>query len=299
MLMEQAIQNEAVKIAATYTVDATHYKEVAQDLRQPYWDWALHSLPPPEVISMEEAHIVHSDGRKLPVKNPLRRYTFHPKEPSFPAKYPWNTTFRYLRPVASPNATERVDLLINNHTAGEATNNSLEIIHDSVHDDIGGEGNMGDTTVAAFDPIFWMHHAQVDRLLSLWSILYPGTWVSPSKSEEGTWTRPIGVPINKHTELTPFWNANPTYWTSSSVTTTATLGYTYPDYNNLPSGDPAVVQAAIGRRVNELYGGPILNQFPPIVRIPVSAPTEPEKTDNDRAMDVNQNGGSEPKPVVC
>lgn len=38
--------------------------------------------------------------------------------------------------------------------------------HGSVHGAIGG--NMGDVQSAAQDPIFWVHHAQVDRLWNLW-----------------------------------------------------------------------------------------------------------------------------------
>jgi tyrosinase len=37
---------------------------------------------------------------------------------------------------------------------------SLEDTHNSVHDLTGGiGGHMGDPAVAAFDPIFWLHHA--------------------------------------------------------------------------------------------------------------------------------------------
>lgn len=38
--------------------------------------------------------------------------------------------------------------------------------HGSVHVAVGG--NMGDVDTAAQDPIFWVHHAQVDRLWNLW-----------------------------------------------------------------------------------------------------------------------------------
>lgn len=41
--------------------------------------------------------------------------------------------------------------------------------HDMLHDAIGGErGNMGDPDTAARDPIFWLHHANVDRLWNRW-----------------------------------------------------------------------------------------------------------------------------------
>jgi Common central domain of tyrosinase/Polyphenol oxidase middle domain len=41
--------------------------------------------------------------------------------------------------------------------------------HDMIHDVVGGEkGNMGDPDTAARDPIFWLHHANVDRLWNRW-----------------------------------------------------------------------------------------------------------------------------------
>lgn len=55
---------------------------------------------------------------------------------------------------------------------------SLESWHDGVHVMIGQgirggkEGQMGDPTVSGFEPMFWMHHCNVDRLLSLYQALY-------------------------------------------------------------------------------------------------------------------------------
>ena len=38
-----------------------------------------------------------------------------------------------------------------------------------VHDFIGGPGgHMGYPDIAGFDPIFFFHHANVDRILALW-----------------------------------------------------------------------------------------------------------------------------------
>ena len=36
--------------------------------------------------------------------------------------------------------------------------------HNAVHDDVGGGGWMSDPNTAAQDPIFWLHHANIDRL---------------------------------------------------------------------------------------------------------------------------------------
>ena len=47
--------------------------------------------------------------------------------------------------------------------------------HDFVHGDIGGStGFMRTTTLAARDPIFWLHHANIDRLWEVWRKL-PGS----------------------------------------------------------------------------------------------------------------------------
>jgi tyrosinase len=41
-----------------------------------------------------------------------------------------------------------------------------QIPHDLVHDDVGGL--MGDPETAGCDPIFWLHHANIDRLWEVW-----------------------------------------------------------------------------------------------------------------------------------
>lgn len=45
-------------------------------------------------------------------------------------------------------------------------------VHDNVHVWVGGE--MQDPNWAAFDPLFWAHHAMVDRLWRIWQHDHPG-----------------------------------------------------------------------------------------------------------------------------
>jgi tyrosinase len=50
---------------------------------------------------------------------------------------------------------------------GGSINGGLEDVpHNQIHDDIGGI--MGDPRTAALDPIFWLHHANIDRLWEVW-----------------------------------------------------------------------------------------------------------------------------------
>lgn len=51
----------------------------------------------------------------------------------------------------------------------------LESIHDLVHVWVGGRrGTMGRLDRAPTDPLFWMHHANIDRLWSQWQNNHPG-----------------------------------------------------------------------------------------------------------------------------
>lgn len=285
-LYEQVLQQHALEIANTYQVNKQHWVTVAQNLRAPYWDWATNSVPPDEVISLETVNIITPDGRKTSVANPLLKYTFNPIDPSFPAPYKyWKTTIRHPDNPGSRNATTDVQALkddlssiqdditsstynlltrvttwpaFSNHTPGDggSASNSLEAIHDEIHAYIGGQ--MGDPSVAGFDPVFFLHHANVDRLLSLWSAVNPGVWVSRGPAEGGTFTITGNAVIDNNTNLTPFWDSQTGYWASSETTTTEKFHFSYPEFNNLPS-DPAAVRAVIANYINQKYGGSLFS----------------------------------------
>ncbi|KAF8148054.1 tyrosinase [Crassisporium funariophilum] len=283
MLYEQILQKHAEEIAVTYTVDKEAWKQAALELRQPYWDWASNSVPPDQVIALKRVEITGPNGTKVTVDNPLYHYRFHPIDASFPRPYrDWPTTLRQpttinvdaidnvsrLKSVlraAQPDIRDstysmltrvRTWTAFSNHTAGDggSTSNSLEAIHDGIHVSVGGRGQMSDPAVAAFDPIFFLHHCNVDRLLSLWAALNPGTWVSRGDSEDGSFTMPPEIPVDQTTPLTPFWNAQTTFWASTGTGDTSKLGYTYPEFKGLDMGNSAAVKTAIGKIVNQLYG---------------------------------------------
>ena len=51
----------------------------------------------------------------------------------------------------------------------------VEDLHNRVHVWTGGqEGHMSQIAFAAFDPVFWAHHAMIDRLWRLWQLRHPG-----------------------------------------------------------------------------------------------------------------------------
>jgi tyrosinase len=60
--------------------------------------------------------------------------------------------------------------------------------------------NLNDT-FSAFDPIFWLHHANVDRMLSLWQAMYPDIWVTPGENVDATMSIAPMTIVNNDTRM--------------------------------------------------------------------------------------------------
>jgi tyrosinase len=87
--------------------------------------------------------------------------------------------------VRSPGTPADLATIASNVSAVEADTtfaaftSGLEAIHGAVHVWVGG--NMGYIPTAPSDPIFWMHHANVDRLWWQWQQAHPG--LNPTLTE--------------------------------------------------------------------------------------------------------------------
>ncbi|KAL8632330.1 hypothetical protein Q9189_001902 [Teloschistes chrysophthalmus] len=108
--------------------------------------------------------------------------------------------------------------------------NSIENMHNGIHMLVGNGGHMSNIPYSSFDPIFWLHHANVDRLFALWQAVYPEANVSPQINDVGTYTNDPGKSEDGNTPLTPFHSDDSgNFWTSSKVWSTKTFGYAYPE----------------------------------------------------------------------
>jgi tyrosinase len=82
------------------------------------------------------------------------------------------TPSRTINVLRSPGTSADLATIASNtpNALGQTIFNSftlaLEAIHDSVHVWVGG--SMGVIATAPADPIFWMHHANIDRLWAAW-----------------------------------------------------------------------------------------------------------------------------------
>ena len=110
--------------------------------------------------------------------------------------------------------------------------------HDYVHGLVGGtdpkdqdySGLMGDPDTAGLDPIFWLHHGNIDRLWSVWRV-NPRSHVDPTETSwlEGPASngeRPFCMPMPDGST----WTYKP-----SEMVDTGRLGYAYDDLAPAPA----------------------------------------------------------------
>lgn len=135
--------------------------------------------------------------------------------------------------------------------------------------------------VAGHDPIFFLHHCNVDRLLALWQAINYNSFVPSSTAEDGTWVYPANSTINAATRaylkhissallrlnatviaLAPFWKDANSYWNSDGCRDFAVLGYTYPEFVGQDRSNKAQLRSVILAKVNSLYGSKFIRPVP-------------------------------------
>lgn len=103
---------------------------------------------------------------------------------------------------------------------------------------------------SAFDPIFYLHHAMIDRCFAIWQTLNPKSYVSPKAASYSTFTMSAGSIQDVSTPLKPFYDAGGNnFYSSSDVVSTEAFGYAYPE--TLQGGN-TTAQAI--KAINKLYG---------------------------------------------
>lgn len=115
-------------------------------------------------------------------------------------------------------------------------------------------GHMSYIPYSAFDPIFFLHHANVDRIFAMWQAIHPESWVEPQPAVLPSYTISKGDIQNSSTALTPFFaNNDGSFWTSDGVRDHTRFGYTYADVSSGPKLGKRSV-ASVKRAINRLYG---------------------------------------------
>lgn len=141
--------------------------------------------------------------------------------------------------------------------------NSVESIHNEIHSFIGGGGNGGGwmtyVDYSSFDPIFFIHHTSVDRLVAMYQAIYPGRVVTPQRAS-GTFARRVTSSSQVddiNTPLAPFRKPSGSYYTSRDVSSARSIysfGYAYPEVPpSYRTRTDSELSAFTSGRVNALY----------------------------------------------
>lgn len=250
-LLEQTLYEEAVSIAKRFTgPDASKYQAAAEEVRLPYWDWAsddTDSRLPKAVAEPSIAVVKPGSAGPTTIPNPL--YSYRRRDIG-------TNTVRGQTAEADLMATfpERQSLtnaLFTDTTYNDFSSN-LEDIHGLVHVLIGGD--MVSVARAAYDPVFWFHHCNVDRLMAMFQAAHPDLYLSPAPR---TPTYALDAPgtDDLFTPLYPFRHPDSKEWTSDDVKSVESifkLGYAYPEVPSGRSGEDLKTFSI--QKVNELYG---------------------------------------------
>lgn len=99
---------------------------------------------------------------------------------------------------------------------------------------------MGNPIAAGYDPLFMLHHTNVDRQLALWQALHPDVWIAGADSQS---------------DLRPFWRTETQFHKSTDVPVRDFTQFraTYPEFVGLEKFTPAQKKAAIQKKIDALY----------------------------------------------
>lgn len=133
-------------------------RDQVRDASLPWWDW---TSPSAHQSGIPRAYSIRRVDRK---RNPLAAGPIAPlAQPGRAAPY---TERNPGSPSDLPSASDVQTIL--RIRDFQRFSSRLQDYHDQVHGWVGGD--MGNIGYAAFDPIFWAHHAMVDRIWALWQL---------------------------------------------------------------------------------------------------------------------------------
>ena len=254
LLLEQLLCDQARSIAQQFQGDdAQRYQAAAEEVRLPYWDWSSTTTQSRIPASVKQSSIsVNAPTGQANIANPLFSYRFLSPQPANSGLGTQTVRDSSDDPLfGSFDSRRQATLNLFTDSAYNQFSNDLENIHNTVHVQVGG--HMVFVSRSAFDPIFYLHHTNVDRLTAMYQATHPGLTLTPQRRSP-TFALGGAGPDGPSTLLYPFRHPNRNQWTSNDVANAEsifTYGYSYPE---VPEGlSTEDLQAFTTQRVNELY----------------------------------------------
>jgi tyrosinase len=138
-------------------------QDIDRSITLPWWDWATSGQLPP----------IYTARRVAGQTNPLYSAPIEPMTSRRDRSWPRRTSRQVgqLPGVLPPPWQDRWDWAQRAPSYTEFTRR-ITLLHNNVHVWVGG--TMAEVDWAAYDPIFWAHHTQVDRAWRIWQHHHPG-----------------------------------------------------------------------------------------------------------------------------
>ncbi|KAJ3401510.1 hypothetical protein HDU80_005954 [Chytriomyces hyalinus] len=233
-------------IAPSYTQNTTEWVALAKTIRFPYWDYASNAAmedPHPAIFSQPSVVILAGpNGAQFTMENPLVSFSLPDaiydelRGWGFRSQETYRTGSLSANKVAQLRAQVRLlfDTTLEDWFAFASSKKdsqdpqdprqflNIEGIHNTIHGAVGNASYMGNPASASYDPIFYFHHCNIDRLTALYQACF-NEFPDPSIA---------------NTPLTPFRirPGSDDAWTSYDSNSTRAFGYTYPELANGESG---------------------------------------------------------------
>ncbi|KAJ4158670.1 uncharacterized protein LMH87_009186 [Akanthomyces muscarius] len=254
-LFEQTLASHAKRIAMTYPEEhRARYIEAADTLRSPYWDWAADVAVPeatvPQALNINVA--VNGKLEAKDVENPLHTFKFpqaalegefgefgefnheqkkqmyrcNGPDESYPGTPNEKLKTQNYKGILYDAFTRSADFHQFSSTASPGP--SLEAAHGGIHWDAACGGQFLSFQYTGFDPLFTLHHNNVDRLWAYWQALHPDQELFSGDYLGGDrWATSRNTTITTNSPLQPFRRDRTEFHTSETVLSIHEFGYSY------------------------------------------------------------------------
>lgn len=170
---------------------------------------------------------------------------------------------------------------------------SVEGMHNTIHDYTGTNdsvdqnkqyGNMSDVQASSFDPIFWLHHVNCDRLTAIWQAMNPNTTIDEFPSQTDRFVKRSGAVEGGTSNLEPWHKTQAHSMTdyyvandTKELISTFDSGYYYPETPVDLLKKPDQMKTYVTQQVYKLYAPASLR--PPAQKLASATPTNGKAVD--------------------
>ena len=249
-------------------------REIDPSISLPYWDWALDSQNPSASVIFSGSNGFGGDGARS--DDCVTNGAFSSWRMNFPRNHCLQRDFNNgqgsIKPWSSPEQVAAVLLstsdcmflnVFSYHLDVTFSSSFEDVPHAQVHTGISGDMSQ---MYSPNDPLFWIHHANVDRYFWLWQKENPNSkYVGRGISESDIMT-PFGIPVSAAMQMLGTSTTNCYAYSSSIGSSTSGLkrrqeagslsnvSYAAPvpaEYTIRMGGDPEKVKA-LEARIREI-----------------------------------------------